>query len=139
MKVETGLDKKKLALIHIVKRELNLSDQEYRDILYQVTGVRSAKDLNEITFKRLFRYFTRSKHYQINQYGLTFRQKYFIKHLVEDLRWDEDHFHNFLKKYYHKTAIDELTKADASKVIESLKNITKHAGKGSQADSDKQP
>lgn len=139
MKVETGLDKKKLALIHIVKRELNLSDQEYRDTLYQVTGVRSAKDLDEITFKRLLRYFTRSKRYQINQYGLTFRQKYFIKHLVEDLRWDEDHFHNFLKKYYHKTAIDELTKADASKVIESLKNIMKHAGKeGSQDDSDKQ-
>lgn len=135
----TGLDKKKLALIHIVKRDLNLSDREYRDTLYQVTGVRSARDLDEITFKRLLRYFTRSKRYRINQYGLTFRQKYFIKHLVEDLRWGEDHFHNFLKKYYHKTVIDELTKAEASKVIESLKNIIKHAGKGSQADSDKQP
>ncbi|MCX5870069.1 MAG: DUF1018 domain-containing protein [Deltaproteobacteria bacterium] len=135
----TGLDKKKLALIHIVKRELNLSDQEYRDILYQVTGVRSAKDLDEMAFQRLLRYFTRSKRYQINQYGLTFRQKYFIKHLLEDLSWDEDHFHNFLKKYYQKTAIDELTKAEASKVIESLKNIMKHASKGNQADIEKQP
>ncbi len=130
----TGLDKKKLALIHIVKRELNLSDQEYRDILSQVTGVRSAKDLDEMAFKRLLRYFTRSKRYQINQFGLTFRQKYFIKHLIEDLRWDEDHFHNFLKKYYQKTGIDELTKAEASKVIESLKNIMKHAIKDNQAD-----
>ena len=137
MKVETGLDKKKLALIHIVKKELGASDEEYRDTLEKVTGVRSAKDLDETAFQRLLRYFTRSKRYQINQYGLTFRQKYFIKHLVEDLSWDEDHFHNFLKKYYHKTEIDELTKADASKVIESLKNITKHAGKVSQEDSEK--
>ncbi len=134
----TGIDKKKLALIHIVKRELNLSDQEYRDILDQVTGVRSAKDLDEMAFQRLLRYFTRSKRYQINQYGLTFRQKYFIKHLLEDLRWDDQHLLNFLKKYYQKTGIDELTKAEASKVIESLKNIMKHAIKGSQADSEKQ-
>ncbi len=127
MKFETGLDQKKLALIHIVKRELNLSDQEYRDILQQVTGVRSAKDLDENAFNRLLRYFARSKRYQTNRYGLTFRQKYFINHLLADLRWDEEHFHNFLKKYYQKTEIDELTKEEASKVIESLKNILQHS------------
>ena len=38
------MDKKKLAVIHIVKRELSLSDDEYRDILERVAGVRSAKD-----------------------------------------------------------------------------------------------
>ncbi len=130
----TGLNKKKLALIHIVKRELNLSDQEYRDILHQVTGVRSAKDLDEQAFNRLLRYFARSKRYQSNRYGLTFRQKYFISHLLEDLHWDEAHFHNFLKKYYQKRGIDELTKAEASKVIESLKNIMNHTIRGSHPD-----
>ncbi|MBA3006570.1 MAG: DJ-1/PfpI/YhbO family deglycase/protease [Proteobacteria bacterium] len=130
----TGLDKKKLALIHIVKRDLHLSDQEYRDILQQVTGVRSAKDLDETAFNRLLRYFARSKQYQINPYGLTFRQKYFIKHLLADLHWDEGHFHNFLKKYYQKTGIDDLTKGEASNVIESLKNIIKHTVRNSQPD-----
>lgn len=134
----TGLDKKKLALIHIVKRELNLSDQEYRDILHQITGVRSAKDLDETAFKRLLRYFTRSKQYQINQYGLTFRQKYFIKHLLEDLHWDETHLHNFLMKYYHKSDIDALTKTDASNVIESLKNIIINKSKSYQVDRNQQ-
>lgn len=129
-----GLDQKKLALIHIVKRELHLSDQEYRDILQQETGVRSAKDLDEKGFNRLLRYFARSKRYQINQYGLTFRQKYFIRHLLEDLHWDQEHFHNFLKKYYQKTGIDELTKQEASKVIESLKNISNHTVRNSQPD-----
>lgn len=135
-RTSAGLDKKKLALIHIVKRDLHLSDQEYRDILQQVTGVRSAKELNEEAFGRLLRYFARSKQYQVNPSGLTFRQKYFIKHLLADLHWDEAHFHNFLKKYYQKSAIDELTKGDASKVIESLKNILQHAIQDSQADSD---
>ena len=129
-----GLDRKKLALIHIVKQELNLSDQEYRDILQQVTGVRSAKDLDEPSFNRLLRYFTRSKQYQINQYGLTFRQKYFIKHLVADLGWDDQHLLNFLKKYYQKTGLDDLTKQEAGKVIESLKHIIKHETQNSRND-----
>ena len=120
------MDRKKLAVIHIVKRELGLSDQEYRDILQRVTGVRSAKDMDEEGFRRLMRYFAGSKHYRINQYGMTFRQKLYIKHLVEDLGWGARHFRNFLKKYYKKTDIAMLTKKEAGKVIESLKNIIKH-------------
>jgi hypothetical protein len=135
----TGINKKKLALIHIVKQELNLSDQEYRDILQKVTGVRSAKDLDEPAFNRLLRYFTRSKQYQINQYGLTFRQKYFIKHLLADLHWDDMHTLNFLKKYYQKTKLDDLTKKEASHVIESLKNIVKHETKNSRDDRKEPP
>ena len=120
------VDHKKLAVIHIVKRELGLSDDEYRDILQRETGVRSAKDMDEKDFRRLMRYFAGSRHYRINKYGLTFRQKLFINHLVDDLGWDVRHFKNFLNKYYKKTTINKLTKKEASKVIESLKNILKH-------------
>ena len=121
------VDNKKLAVIHIVKRELDLSDDEYRDILLRETGVRSAKDLDEKGFRRLMRYFAGSRHYRINKYGLTFRQKLFINHLVDDLGWDVQHFKNFLNKYYKKTEVNKLTKREASKVIESLKIILKHA------------
>ena len=121
-----AIDRKKLAVIHIVKRELDLSDQQYREILQRETGVRSAKDLDEKGFRRLMRYFAGSRHYRINRYGLTFRQKLFINHMVEDLGWDVQHFKNFLNKYYQKTEVDKLTKREASKVIESLKNILKH-------------
>ena len=120
------VDHKKLAVIHIVKRELGLSDDDYRDILQREAGVRSAKDLDDKGFRRLMRYFTASRHYRINKYGLTFRQKLFIKHLADDLGWDVHHFKNFLNKYYQKTEIDKLTKREASKVIESLKNILEH-------------
>ena len=75
-----SLDRKKLAVIHIVKRELGLSDDEYRDILQRETGVRSAKDLDDKGFRRLMRYFTASRHYRINKYGLTFRQLRAVVH-----------------------------------------------------------
>lgn len=120
------IDNKKLAVIHIVKKELGLSDQEYRDALEKVTGVRSAKELDDTSFRKLMNYFARSKYYRTSQDGLTFRQKLFIKNLQQQLHWHEAHFVNFLKKYYKKAAVDDLTKKEASKVIESLKNILQH-------------
>lgn len=120
------MDKKKLALIHIIKKELNLGDAEYRRILQQAVGVQSAKDLDEVSFKKLMNYFVRSKYYQVNRFGLTMRQKMYIKHLVQELGWDDTHIKNFLHKYYHKYEIDKLTKNEAIKVIESLKSISGH-------------
>ncbi len=119
------LDHKKLAVIHIVKRELDLSDDDYRDILERETSVRSAKYLDEKGFRRLMRAFTRSGYYRLNRYGLTLRQKMYIKHLADDLGWDKEHFKNFLNKFYKKKEVDRLTKGEASKLIESLKSILK--------------
>jgi len=120
------LDHKKLAIIHIVKKELGLSDQEYRDALEKITGVRSAKELDEAGFRTLMRQFAKSRHYRVNAKGLTFRQQLFIKHLVADLGWEQDHFRNFLRKYYHQETVTNLSRSEASKVIESLKQILGH-------------
>ena len=120
------LDHKKLAVIHIVKRELGFSDEEYRDFLEKSCGVRSAKELDEITFRRLMRDFAKSRHYRLNPEGLTIRQKLYILHLVEDLGWSRSHFNNFLHKYYHKVDVDNCSKVEASRVIESLKQVKKH-------------
>ncbi|MDD5585088.1 MAG: DUF1018 domain-containing protein [Candidatus Omnitrophica bacterium] len=121
------MDKKKLALIHIVKKELGLSDEEYRTILNAAVGVNSAKELDDEKFRTLMNYFVRSSHYRVNPYGLTIRQKVLIKALVQALAWDENHFSNFLQKYYHKRSIENLTKNEAIKLIESLKNIKEHS------------
>ena len=120
------IDSKKLALIHIVKKELGLADADYRSILQKVCGVSSAKDLDDRLFRRLMGYFARSNYYRINNQGLTFRQKMYIKGLKEQAGWDERHFSNFLKKYYEKDKVDLLSKQEASNVINALKNITKH-------------
>lgn len=120
------MDKKKLAVIHVVKKELGLADEEYRAILKNVSGVNSSKDLDEAGFRKLMNYFVRSKYYKVNPHGLTIKQKLFIKYLAGKLGWEEEHLNNFLHKYYHKTKVDELTKEEAIKAIESLKGVSQH-------------
>jgi hypothetical protein len=120
------MDRNKLAVIHIVKKELGLSDEEYRDILEKYAGVRSAKDLDENGFRKLMHYFVRSRHYRSGRDDMTLRQKMYIKHLVAEAGWQEDHFTNFIKKYYKQPVLDTFSKKEASKLIESLKNIIKH-------------
>ena len=119
------IDHKKLAVIHIVKKELNLNDNEYRNDLEKICGVRSAKELDDKGFRKLMRYFTRSGYYRSTMDGITFRQKMYIKNLTNQTGWSESHFTNFLKKYYKKKDIGAFSKKEASKLIESLKNILK--------------
>lgn len=120
------MDRKKLAVIHIVKKELGLSDEEYRDILEKYAGVQSAKDLDEKGFRKLMHHFVRSRHYRSGRDVITLRQKMYIKHLVEETGWDENHFINFMKKYYKQSDLDKFSKKEAGKLIESLKNVIKH-------------
>jgi len=120
------IDRNKLAVIHIVKKELALSDEEYRDILEKYGGVRSAKDLDDKGFRKLMHYFVRSRHYRSGPDVITLRQKMYIKHLVVEAGWDENHLVNFMKKYYRRSALESFSKKDASKLIESLKNIIRH-------------
>jgi hypothetical protein len=123
------MDNKKLAVIHIVKKELGLTDQQYRDILEKTAGVRSAKELDDKGFRRLMHYFVRSRHYRDSRDSITLRQKMFIRHLQEEAGWAPEHFTNFLLKYYKKSDLDRFSKKEAGKVIESLKNIIKHGKK----------
>ncbi len=58
------MDRKKLAVVHIVKKELSLSDEEYCNILERVAGVRSSRDLTDSQFHKLMRYSVRTLHYR---------------------------------------------------------------------------
>jgi len=120
------MDQKKIAVVHIVKKELNLSDEEYRDILRKVAGVSSSKELDDAGFRKLMNYFVRSKFYRLNPDGMTLKQKLYIKHLSEAVGWDEGHLNNFIHKYYHESSLDALTRKEAMKLIESLKSISVH-------------
>jgi len=126
------LDNKKIAVIHIVKNELGLVDKDYRKILHDVCGVTTSKDLDEAGFRKLMRYFARSGYYREHTDGITFRQKMYIKHLKEETGWNDSHFQNFVHKYYNTPKIDTLTRKEASKLIESLKNVIKHQKQGHQ-------
>ena len=109
-----------------MKKELNLSDTEYRNILQQVAGVSSAKELDDEKFRKLMNYFVRSPYYQVNPFGLTIKQKLYIEYLAKEISWEEEHLNNFIHKYYHKSNLDELTRNEAIKVIESLKGVKQH-------------
>lgn len=117
------MDRKKLAVIHIVKKELSLSDEEYRDILERVVGVRSSRDLTDSQFRKLMRYFVRTLHYRVTSKGITLRQKYYINRLKKDLDWDDSHFQNYLNKYFHNRGLDTYSKHDASNLIVALNTI----------------
>ena len=121
-----ALDRKKLALIHIVKKELGISDRDYRCLLRRVAGVESSKDLDEAGFRTLMRFFVRSDYYRANSFGMTLKQKMFIKSLASQLGWEPEHLTNFIHKYYQRPDLDHLNRKEASKLIESLKAIRGH-------------
>lgn len=127
------LDRKKLALIHIVKKELGVSDRDYRCLLKRIAGVDSSKDLDEAGFRKLMRFFVRSDYYRVNAFGMTLKQKLFIKVLARQLGWEETHLRNFIHKYYRREGLDALTRKEASKLIESLKAIRTRETRGETA------
>jgi hypothetical protein len=117
------LERRKLALVHIVKKELGLGDRDYRSILRRTAGVTSAKDLDEAGFRRLMRFLVRSDYFRANAHGMTLKQNLFIKALARELGWDPAHLKNFIRKYYRKEGLEGLDRREASKLIESLKAI----------------
>jgi len=125
------LGRKKLALIHIVKKELGIGDPDYRCLLRRVAGVDSAKDLDEAGFRKLIRFLVRSGYYRANDFGMTLKQKLFIKSLAGELGWEDIHLRNFIRKYYRRDGLDALTRTEASKLIESLKAVREHGKRGS--------
>jgi len=118
-----GIGRKKLALIHIVKKELRIDDEDYRCLLQRIAGVGSARELDEAGFRKLMRFLVRSPYYRVNDFGMTLKQKMFIKTLVSRLGWDPQHLTNFIHKYYQRPDLDHLDRKNASKLIESLKAI----------------
>jgi len=119
------IDQKKLAVIHIVKKELHLSDDEYKSILQSAAGVTSAKDLDDFKFRKLMNYLVRDKRYRL-AYGMTLKQKLFIQYLARDMGWDSEHLRNFIHKYHHVPDIEALNRKQATKVIQSLKAVLEH-------------
>lgn len=117
------LDRKKIALIHIVVKQLGLSDKMYRDTLDSVAQVRSSKDLDEIGFKKLMKALVQSPHYRANPHGMTLKQKMFIEYLAKELGFDQGHLDNYLKKYF-KHSLETLDRKGASNVIAALKHVS---------------
>lgn len=117
------ISQKKLAVVHLMKKQLRLSDADYRRMMQEAVGVSSARDLDDGQFRRLMKVFVRSTYYQANANGMTLRQKWFIEHLAKEMGWDSQHLDHFIYKFFHERDLRSLNKKEASHLIEALKKI----------------
>jgi hypothetical protein len=139
---ETGMKKNWLAVIHVAKTQLSLTEEEYRDILKERFNVRSAKELTPEQGKDLMDHFKsigflptrrgngkacalcvpRTKRDPIPEnviYPVSPGQSAKIKQLKESIKWfTVDGFTAWLLRYFNIKKIQ--TSAEASAVIWAL-------------------
>lgn len=134
MATASTLRKNELAQIHIAKGELCLDDETYRDMLWQVAKVRSASDLDWAGRKRVL------DHFQSKGWKKKPAKKAGARPMANDAQakmirglWIELHqagivedgseaaLASFIKRQARVEALQWLSGAQASQVIESLK------------------
>lgn len=135
------IGRKKKALVHIAKEDLHLEEDSYRQILKGVAGVESSAQLNREGFEKVMKRFQEMGFkgllphpYHPSPKGrlipqdspqslesITPGQSDFISYLLEELSWEDEHFHAFCKRIVKKH--DPLTKRDGQKIIIGLMAI----------------
>ncbi len=143
MPERTEMKKSWLAVIHVGKTQLNMTDSEYRDLLKKRYGVTTARDLAPAQGKDLIQHFKslgfqpqdrrrvctfcapRPRREKIPEgvvYTASPQQLALIRRLKEDIRWyTVDGFKGWLRRYFGITEIRFST--DASMVIIALKGL----------------
>lgn len=130
------IDKSKIALIHVAKKQLALDDEEYRIILHSVCGVESAKEIARLEdFKALMRAFQKLgfKNAEIKERAMRFRRANASPDQLRmiEATWklvtrnpdDPQALENFLKNRFHVPSLAMLSRRKASDVIEALKEM----------------
>ena len=123
---------KKIALLHVAKKQLGLDDDTYRDILRRWGGAESSRSLDPIGFEKVM----------IRMEGLGFRSTWtkrtfgdregmasaaqvdFIRRLWEEYHPDdarEAHLNAWLHRFHHVSALRFVSAGKAAKIIPALK------------------
>jgi len=133
---------KKVALVHVAKRQVGLEDAEYRTMLVRVAGVDSAADLTEADFELVMRELTRLGFRPRKGFGR--REGFASPAQVKLIRvlWDEFQgklggdagdkaLNAWLTRYHHVSALRFLTTEKAAAVLTGLKQMVarKHDGR----------
>jgi len=136
-----AIGRKKKAIVHIAKEDLHLDDHSYRQILKGVAGVESSTRLTKEGFEKVMKRFQEMgfKGLLLDPYHpvpkgrlipfdsseglepITSSQQDFISYLLENLNWDEGHYHAFCQRIIKRP--DPLTKRDGQKIIIGLMAI----------------
>lgn len=120
------LRKRELARIHVVKAQLRMTDDEYRDLLFAIARVRSAADLDWTGRKRVLDHMAKLEKAMRREKGDgQVRHIRFLWHRLHALGAIEHDSTSalkaFVKRQTGRDAIEWLTTGEARNVIESLK------------------
>lgn len=128
------LSQKQIALLHVAKRELGLSDERYRDILFRLCACESSKFLDQDGFDLVMQCFSalgfKSSWNEKNfghRYGMaTPNQVRYIRKLWSAYRKPEIEdgdasLNKWLSRYHHVSALRFVSEEMASKIIPALK------------------
>lgn len=136
-----AIGRKKKALVHIAKEDLHLDEESYRQILKGVAGVESSTQLNKEGFEKVMRRFQEMGFKGLlphpyhpapkgrlipsgspqGQESITQGQNDFISYLLEELKWEEGHYHAFCQRIIKSP--EPRTKRDGQKIIIGLMAI----------------
>lgn len=138
------IGRRKKALIHIAREDLHLDEESYRQILKSVAGVESSAQLDREGFEKVMRRFQEMGFKGLLPYpyrpvpkgrlipsdspqgneAITDSQRGFITYLLENLGWDEGHYHAFCRRIIKKGTPG--TKREGQKIIIGLMAILRH-------------
>lgn len=123
----------KKTLLHVAKARLGLPDEDYRDLLFRVAGVRSSNELDQPGFERVMREFERlgfqSEH---GQAGLGLRVDKATGAQVASIRRlyrrytgnrDDRRLGRWLEIHFHVSNPRFLDAAQAGKVVAILESM----------------
>ena len=130
--------KRQLAVIHVAKKQLCLTDDDYRAILRSVGGVDSARDLEGSEFSAVMGYFeylgfeplgTVGKHYGARRGMATPAQVQFIRDLWREFKgtFEEAALDGWLSNTFGVASLRFVDTAKAGKIIVALKAMTSRA------------
>ena len=126
---------KQIGLIHVAKKQLGLTDDQYRALLLWAGGVESAKDLDAAGFERVMGYLTRlgfksdwTKRTFGNRPGMASpRQVDLIRELWRDYSGADDDaaLGKWLERSYKVSSLRFLDAPAAQKAITGLRAMTR--------------
>lgn len=125
----------RIAAIHMGKKELKLDDETYRDMLEQVTGKRSAKDLTDNDLVKVLQHmetrgFSKTEFGQKPNVKLTKQQLVDkIEALLADSGKHWNYAHGCAKKMFKKDQVQFCTEHELWKIVAALEINKKRMSK----------
>lgn len=130
------LSKRQIALIHVARKKLKLSDSAYRTVLVKLCDKTSTTELDQADFQYLMAFFEfsgfRPLEAEGRDYGnrpgmASFAQLELIRNLWREFTDGAPGLGTWLKRCYHVDSERFLTAADARKAITALKAMKARA------------